>query len=89
MILPLRHDRFELSAGGGGVYERYTVGNTEAPLAPSPYSGWGGYFKAKAAGALDPGRHSWLGATPQLMLVNSDSVRDRWLVLTGDIGFRF
>ena len=32
-ILPLPHDRFELSAGGGGAYERYT-GNTgnETPV---------------------------------------------------------
>jgi hypothetical protein len=89
-ILPLRHDRFEISAGGGGVYERYTVGNTQIPDGPAPYSGWGGYFKAKAAVALDPGRHFWLGATPQLFLVNaSGGVRDRWFVLTGDVSFRF
>jgi len=89
-ILPLQHDRFEISAGGGGVYERYTVGNTEAPNGPAPYSGWGGYFKAGAAVALDPGRHLWLGASPQLFLVNGlGGVRDRWFVLTGDIGLRF
>lgn len=88
-VLPLRHDRFEISAGGGGVYERYTVGNTQAPTGPTPYSGWGGYFKANAAVALDPGRHLWLGTTPQWILVNAHSVRDRWFVLTGEIGFRF
>jgi len=47
------------------------------------------YAKAKAAVALDPGRHFWLGAAPQLMLVNSDSVRNRWFVHTREIGFRF
>jgi hypothetical protein len=89
-ILPLRHDRFEISAGGGGVYERYAVGNTQIPNGPAPYSGWGGYFKAKAAVALDPGRHIWLGATPQWILVNAlVGVRDRWFVLTGDVSFRF
>lgn len=88
-ILPLRHDRFELSAGGGGVYERYT--GYETPVGGrSSYNGWGGYCKAQAAVALDPGRHFWLGATPQLILVNgSYGARDRWLVLTGNIGFRF
>lgn len=89
-ILPLQHDRFEISAGGGGTYERYTVGNAQFPAAPAPYSGWGGYFKAKAAVALDPGRHFWLGATPQVFVVNAPgSVRDRWFVLTGDVSFRF
>jgi len=87
-ILPLRHDRFEISAGGGGAYERYTVGN-EVPNGPGPYNRWAGYFKAKAAVALDPGRHFWLGATPQFMLVSGSDIRDRWFVLTGDVSFRF
>lgn len=87
-ILPLQHDRFEISAGAGGVYERYT--GFQTPTAGrNSYNAWGGYFKAKAAVALDSGRHFWLGATPQLMLVNGSYQRDRWFVLTGDIGFRF
>ena len=89
-ILPLRHDRFELSVGAGGVYESYSGGNTTPAGYGSSYNGWGGYFKPEAAVALDPGRHFWLGATPQLLLVNgSDGVRDRWFVLTGDVSFRF
>ena len=88
-ILPLRHDRFELSAGVAGVYERYTRHETPVSYGTS-YSGGGGYFKAEAAVALDPGRHFWLGATPQLILVNgSYGARDRWFVLTGDVSFRF
>ena len=88
-ILPLPHDRFELSAGGGGAYERYT-GNETPVFYGLSYSGWGGYFKATAAVALDPGHHFWLGATPRWILVNgSHGARDRWFVLTGDISFRF
>ena len=90
LILPLPHDRFELSAGAGGVYERYSGGNTTPAGYGFSYNGWGGYFKPEAAVALDPGRHFWLGAAPQLFLVNgSDGVRDRWFVLTGDVSFRF
>jgi hypothetical protein len=88
-IPPLRGGRFELSAGGGGVYERYGGGNTTPAGYGSSYNGEGGYFKARAAVALDPGRHFWLGATLQFFVVNGlDGARDRWFVLTGDIGFR-
>jgi len=89
VILPLRHDRFELSAGAGGTYEKYTVGNPSPGFFGSPYSAWGGYFKAGPAAALDPGRHIWLGVTPRLIVINRTYQRDRWFVLTGDIGFRF
>jgi hypothetical protein len=74
LILPLQHDRFELSAGTGGVYERYSGGNETPAGYGFSYNGWGGYFKPKAAVALDPGRHFWLGATPQLILVNGSYV---------------
>jgi len=87
-IVPLRHDRFEISGGVGGVYERYSGGST--PISAESYSGGGGYFKAKAAFALDSRRHFWLGTTPHFFLVNGTySKRDRWFVLTGDISFRF
>ena len=89
-ILPLRRDRFELSAGGGGVYERYSGGNETPAGYGFSYNGWGGYFKAEAAVALDPGRHFWLGATPRWILANGlEGERDRWFVLTGDISFHF
>ena len=88
-ILPLRHDRFELFAGAGGAYERYTVGNPAPGFNGSPYSAWGGYFKAGAAVGLDPGRHIWLGVTPRLMVIDRTYERDRWFVLTGDLSFRF
>ena len=80
-ILPLKHDRFELSAGIGGLYEN--GGNTVG------YNGFGGYLKWTAAMALDHRRHFWLGATPRLMLANGTDARDRWFQLTGDIGVRF
>jgi len=80
-ILPLRQNRFEVSAGVGGVYEN--GGNTIG------YNAFGGYFKSTVAVALDPKRHFWLGATPRVMIVNGTYARDRWFTLTGDIGFRF
>lgn len=79
--LPLRQDRFELSAGVGGVYQN--GGNTIG------YDAFGGYFKFTAAIALDRGRHLWLGATPRVVLVNGAYARDRWFTLTGDLGLRF
>jgi len=74
-ILPLQPDRFEHSAGGGGVYERYSGGNATPAGYGFSYNGEGGYFKARAAVALDPGRHFWLGAIPQLILVNGSLAR--------------
>jgi hypothetical protein len=79
--LPLRQDRFELSAGGGGVYQN--GGNTIG------YDAFGGYVKASAAMALDHGRHFWLGATPRVVIANGTYARDRWVTLTGDLSFRF
>jgi len=84
-VLPLKHDRFELSAGVGGLYENISGGG----YSYNSYNAFGGYVKTSAAVALDHGRHFWLGATPRIMLANGQYARDRWFMLTGDIGFRF
>lgn len=81
-ILPLKHDRFELSAGAGGLYENISGGGYG-------YNAFGAYVKTSPAVALDHGRHFWLGATPRIMIVNGQYARDRWFMLTGDIGLRF
>jgi len=81
-ILPLKHDRFELSAGGGGLYQNISGGGYS-------YNAFGGYAKISAALAFGHGRHFWLGATPRIMIANGQYARDRWFMLTGDIGFRF
>lgn len=85
---PLKHDRFELSAGGGGLFEHFSTGGTFHG-GPYSYNGFGGYLKACAAVALDRHRHFWVGVTPRINLANSGGYRDRWFLITGDVGVRF
>jgi hypothetical protein len=85
----LKHDRYELSAGGGGLWEHYTVINPNSSFGASSYSGFGGYFKASAGVALDPRRHFWISGTPRWILANPANHRDRWFMITGDFSFRF
>ncbi len=91
-ILPLRRGRIELSAGGGGLYEKYSVSNPNDAVGLTSRDGWGGYFAGGAAIALDRGRHLWLGASPRWFLANTGfggNAKDRWFVIGGDFGFRF
>ena len=39
----------QFSGGGGGLYEKYTVGSPTIGGGPLPRSGWGGYFVGSAA----------------------------------------
>ena len=87
--LPLRNDRFELSAGGGGLYQRFSVSNPNPDFGETGYGAWGGYFKAIVGVAVDRRRRLWLSATPRWNLANSGGIRDRWFMLTGDLSFRF
>jgi hypothetical protein len=87
-ILPLKRDRYELSAGGGGLWEHYAV-NPNTALSGGPYSGWGGYFTTSVGVALDAGRHFWISGTPRWILANPANQRDRWFMITGDVSFRF
>lgn len=91
LVLPLRRDRLELSIGGGGLYEKYSVSNPNLAFGQPSYSAWGGYFAAGGRIALDHGRHFWLGATPRFFLTNGTGfgTRDRWFLITGDFSFRF
>ena len=88
-IAPLYLGRIEFSGGGGGLYERYTVGSPFPGGGPSPRHGWGGYFVGSAAVALDHSRHFWLGAAPRWFLANPASARDRWFQFAGELSFRF
>ncbi len=88
-IAPLYHDRVEFSGGGGGLYEKYTVGSPGPGGAPQPRQGWGGYFVGAAAVALDHSRHFWLGATPRWFLANPAYARDRWFQISGEFSVRF
>jgi hypothetical protein len=88
-LAPSFGGRFEVSAGGGGLCERY---RTENPVSgPSPFvrTGWGGYFVAGAAVALDRGRHFWIGAAPRWFLANPAYARDRWFQIAGEVSVRF
>ena len=88
-VAPLYLGRIEFSGGGGGLYEKYTVGSPFPGGGPLPRNGWGGYFVGSAAMALDHSRHFWLGATPRLFLANPAYARDRWFQISGELSFRF
>ena len=88
-VAPLYLGRIEFSGGGGGLYEKYTVGSASPGGGPSPRDGWGGYFVGSAAFALDHSRHFWLGATPRWFLANPAYARDRWFQIAGEIVVRF
>ena len=84
-VAPIAWRRVELSAGGGGLYEKYSIRN--APYQMVSYDGWGGYFVGGAAVKVT--RRIWLGATPRVILANPRFARVRWFLITGDVSFRF
>ncbi len=88
-VAPLYLERIEFSAGGGGLYEKYSVGNPNIALGPQPRDGWGGYFVGSASVALDRGNRFWLGATPRFFLANADGRHDRWFQISGEFSVRF
>jgi hypothetical protein len=90
-ILPLRSDRMELSAAGGGIYENYSSGNIPLFIGPQSQSAWGGYFALGVAAAMERSRHVWVGASAREFLGNANrtSQHDLWFVVTGDVSFRF
>ena len=87
-IAPLVAGRVELSAGGGGLYQKYSVSNP-SKFGTSSRSNWGGYFSAGAAVALDHRHRFWVGATPRVILANPPHTSNRWFTITGDLSFRF
>jgi len=87
-IHPLRHDRVELSVGAGGLYEHFSGFDSPSGLVPS-YGAFGGFVKASVEVALDNRRRFWVGATPRVIVANGTNARDRWFMVTGDVGFRF
>ena len=82
-IRPIAHGRAEFSVGGGGLFEHFSTSDQYS------YNGFGGYLKTSLAVALDHHRHFWIGATPRWNIANSGNYRDRWFLITGDIGVRF
>jgi hypothetical protein len=86
-VAPIAWNRVELSAGGGGLLEKYSVSIRPNPFNIATYHGWGGYFAGGAAVKLT--RHFWVGGTPRFLLVNPPYRRDRWFTITGDVSFRF
>ena len=90
-VLPLRSGRLEVSAGAGGLYEKYLVGSPAESVGFASRDGWGGYASTGAAIALDQQRHFWISASPQLFFANANRgyAHDRWFVLNVGLGFRF
>jgi hypothetical protein len=87
-VAPIGWKRVELSAGGGGLYERYSVRNgTSNPFNIASYDGWGGYFAGGAAVKVT--HRIWLGATPRFLLANPKYRRDRWFTITGEVSSGF
>jgi hypothetical protein len=69
-VAPLWRGRLELSTGGGGAYESYSVSNENTAFGIQSVDGWGSYFVGGGAVALDHGRHWWLGSSPHWFLAN-------------------
>jgi hypothetical protein len=90
-VLPLRHGRAEAFIGGGGLYEKYSVGNSNLSAGLASRDGWGGYVSGGVTMALDPGRRFWLGGSSHLFFANTNSgfTHDRWFVANLDFGIRF
>ena len=89
LVSPPLAGRVELSIGGGGLLQRYSVSNPENPYSISSQNGFGGYFVAGAAVALDHRHRFWLGVTPRVLLANPEFRRYRWFTISGDFSFRF
>ncbi|MEO8368248.1 MAG: hypothetical protein ABI806_03545 [Candidatus Solibacter sp.] len=89
VVSPPLAGRVELSIGGGGLLQHYSVSDPYSPYSVSSESGFGGYFVAGAALALDHRHRFWVGATPRVMLANPEFRRYRWFTITGDFSFRF
>ena len=90
-VLPLHRERLEISAGAGGLYEKYWVGNPADSVGFVSREGWGGYASAGAAFALDRRRHFWLSTSPRFFFANTNRgyAHDRWFVLNLGLGLRF
>ena len=89
-VLPLRGDRLEVLAGAGGTFEHYSAGNIPPFIGVQSDTAWGGYFKLGAAAAITRNRRVWLGASAREFLGNlTQASHDQWIVVTGDLSFRF
>jgi hypothetical protein len=90
-VLPVWRERLELSIGGGGTYEKYSVGSPAESVGFVSREGWGGYALSGVALALDKRRHWWLGTAPRLYFANTNTghAHDRWLVVNLGLGLRF
>jgi hypothetical protein len=86
-VLPLWGGRLEASAGGGGIYEHYYSGNIPPFVGKQSDSAWRGYFKLGTAVAIDRTRHFWLGASARE--ISGNRTRAQWVIVTGDLSFRF
>jgi len=89
LVAPLVAGRVELSLGGGGLVQQYSVSNRDSPFGVSSQGAFGGYFTAGAAAPLDRRHHFWIGVTPRVLLANPEFGRDRWFTITGDVSYRF
>ena len=89
LIAPLIAKRLELSLGGGGLIQKYWVSNPATEFGVRSQAGFGGYFTAGAAAAVDRRRRFWFGVTPRVLLANPEFRRWRWFTITGDFSIRF
>jgi len=90
-VLPRRNGRQEIFLGAGGLYERYSAGNSASSVGSASRDGWGGYASFGAAFTLDQHRRFWLGGSSHIFFANTNSgyAHDRWFVANLDFGVRF
>jgi hypothetical protein len=87
-LVPAAAGRVELFAGGGGLYQQYSIANPSYSQFTSR-SNWGEYALAGVGIALDRRRRFWAGVTPRGILANPRESGKRWFTITGDLSFRF
>jgi hypothetical protein len=89
-VLPLHGGRVEISAGGGGLIDKYSVSNPNPAVGLVSHAGVGGYLDGGAAIAITPSRRFWLGASTHVYLANIDeATHDRWMTLNAEFSYRF
>jgi len=69
--------------------DKYWISNPDNPFTIRSRSGWGEYAVGGMAVALDRNRHWWLGFAPRFFLANPPNVHDRWMMLAGEVSWRF
>jgi hypothetical protein len=80
----------ELSAGGGGFIDKFSVSNPSLAAGLLSHAGAGGYFVGGASMAITRSRRFWSGTSTHFYLANiSAGTHDRWMDVADEFSYRF